>query len=347
MEGAPITRDLQPVYLLACSDPLLQRDWLDGARRALREAGFEDLLTLVAEPGFAWDSLLEDHGSLSLFSARKCRVVVLPTGKPGTDGGRVIRELCAAAADDSVYIFVAPALDRQTRNAAWCQQIGETGRIVELKSVDEARLPDWLQQRARTHGLELDGPAAQFLAERTEGNLLAADQELIKLKIRRGEQSRIGLAEIEEAVSRSARYSHFLLVDACLAGKARRALRILASLRAEGYATPQLRWALQAALEQLDQLKQAERFGGLGDRSWRQFRIWGQRPALFRAALARLDTVRIERLLQSCARVDRLGKGQQEGDFDGQDWHEIESLVVDFSTTRGNDDERGGRSAIR
>jgi len=330
MQASQFARDPKPVNLLASSEPLLLRDWLDEARRALGEAGFEDIQNLQSESGFDWNELLQESGMMSLFSAQKCRVVNLPGGKPGVEGSKVIQQLCESAADDSVYIFVVPALDRQARNSAWCKAIDAHGRIVELKPVAQADLADWLIERARRKGIGIDLQAAQFLAERTEGNLLAADQELEKLAIRFAGSESLEFAVIEDSVAQSARYSHYLLVDACLGGDSRRALRILRSLEAEGLATVPLRWALQHCLQQLDELKQAQRGARLGDRDWRKMGIWHEKQRLYQAALSRLDGARIERLLQSCATLDRLGKGQQDSEYPGQDWRELESLVTVF-----------------
>jgi len=337
MQGKQISRDLKPVYLLGSAEPLLLRDWLDEARIALREAGFEDIQNLQTDIGFDWQELVAESDMMSLFSARKCRIVTLPTGKPGQQGSKAIQALCENPGADDVYIFVVPGLDRQTRNSSWCKAIQAVGEIVELKPIYDNQLADWLLQRARAKGLRIDMQSAQFLAECTEGNLLAADQELEKLSVRFSDREQVDFDSIESSVSQSARYSHFLLVDACLAGNSRRALRILKSLQAEGYATPQLRWALQTSLEQLDQLKQAQRSGALNDRSWQQLRIWRNKQRLYQAAMARLAPTQIERLLQSCATLDRLGKGQQGSEFPEQDWFEIKSLVAIFSGNIGDD----------
>ena len=335
MQSTPITADLKPVYLLASGEPLLLRDWLDAARAALRAAGFEDILNLQADSGFDWRELLDEGDMMSLFSANKCRIVSMPNGKPGQQGARVIAELCENPAQHAVYIFVMPALDRQTRNAAWCKKIQATGQVVELKPVYENQLADWLLQRARSKGMSIDLQSAQFLAERTEGNLLAADQELEKLSIRFAERDSVDFDSIEASVAQSARYSHFLLVDACLAGKPRRALKILKSLRAEGYATPQLRWALQQVLQQLDALLRAKSNGSLNEQVWQGLRIWRNKQRLYQAAMARLNATRVERLLQSCAKLDRLGKGQQDSEFPEPDWFEIELLVAAFCGNTG------------
>ena len=100
------------------------------------------------------------------------------------------------------------------------------------------------------------------------------------------------------------------------------------SLQAEGYASTQLRWALQNSLEQLDRLKLAQTGGSPSDRTWQELRIWRSKQQLYRQALARLASVQIERLLQSCATLDRLGKGQQDSGFPDQEWFEIKSLVA-------------------
>jgi DNA polymerase-3 subunit delta len=340
LQGSQITQDIKPVYLLASAELLLARDWLDDARMALRGAGFEDILQLQTDAGFNWQELLQEGDMMSLFSESKCRIVTMPGGKPGQQGSKVIKRLCENPVDGNVYIFVTPALDRQSKNASWCKAIAAVGKIVELKPVYDNQLADWLLQRARGKGFSIDLQSAQFLAERTEGNLLAADQELEKLSLRFSDQEVIDFEAIETSVAESARYSHFLLVDACLAGKTRRALKILQSLEAEGYATAQLRWAVQGSLEQLDRLKQAQRSGVMNDGVWQELRIWRNKQRLYQAAMARLGASQIERLLQSCATLDRLGKGQQDSEFPRQDWFEIRSLVVDFSGETGNSYER-------
>ena len=156
---------------------------------------------------------------------------------------------------------------------------------------------------------------------------IAADQELEKLSLRFGSGEAADFETIRSSVAQSARYSQFLLVDACLAGKLKRALRILRSLKREGYASVQLRWALQNVLEQLDRLRVAP---SGGERLWQELRIWRGKQGLYRQALARLSGEQIERLLQSCATLDRLGKGQQDSDFPDQEWFQVKSLVVEF-----------------
>ncbi len=334
MQASRISKDPSPFYLLASSEPLLVRDWLDEARGALREAGFDDIQNLVTDAGFDWDTLLEDGDMLSLFATRKCRIVNIVNGKPGQKGAKAIQSLCENIAEDTVYIFVVPGLDRQNKNAAWTKSLRAVGEVVELKPVYTNELVGWIKHRASSKGLNIDQQSAAFLAERTEGNLLAADQELEKLSIRFSGESIISFNDIEESVSQSARYNHFILVDACLAGKPARALKILDSLQSEGYVTTQIRWALQAALEQLNSLKLAQSNGNLGDQVWQALRIWRNKQRLYQAALARMTGAQIERLLQSCATLDRLGKGQQDAAYPDQDWLHLRALTGQFCGLR-------------
>ena len=188
MQASQILQDPKPVILLASSEPLLLRDWLDDARSILRGQGYEDVVNLQSDAGFDWDELLQESGTMSLFASRKCRIVNLPGGKPGQQGSKVIQTLCESPIEDSLFIFVVPALDRQSKSSSWFKAIQASGTVVELKPVYDNQLVDWIAQRARRKGLEIDIQSAQLLAECTEGNLLAADQELEKLLIRFGEQ---------------------------------------------------------------------------------------------------------------------------------------------------------------
>jgi len=319
-----------PLYLLSGDEPLLLRDWLDGARDSLKQAGFEDIQSHSTDTSFDWDDLLYESGTPSLFADKKCRIIRIANGKPGQQGSKVIQALCDDPQEDTIFIFVIPKLDRSSKNSSWFKRLQQVGKIVELKPVYNNQLVDWIVQRASQKSLSIDIASAAFLAERTEGNLLAADQELEKLSIRFCGQGELKFDVIEASVAQSSRYNHFVLVDACLAGNTKRAMRVLNSLIAEGYVTTQLLWALQSTLQQLASLKQAQVSGRISERLWQELRIWSSKQRLFEAALARLGPDQIERLLQSCATLDRIGKGQQDAEFPHSDWLQMKSLVCEF-----------------
>ena len=328
----PLNSDQTPasVCLLSGDEPLLLRDWLDSARASLKQLGFEDIQSHSTDAGFDWNELLYEIGALSLFADKKCRIVRIPGGKPGQQGSKIIQALCDDLQEDTVFIFVVPKLDRSSKNSSWFKRLQQVGKIVELQPVYNNKLVDWIIDRARQKSLSIDLASAAFLAERTEGNLLAADQELEKLSIRFSGQSGLTFEVIEESVAQNSRYSHFVLVDACLAGNSKRAMKVLNSLIAEGYVTTQLLWALQSSLQQLTSLKQAQASGRITSRLWQDLRIWSSKQRLFESAMNRLALHQVERLLQSCATLDRIGKGQQDAEFPHTDWLQMKFLVSEF-----------------
>jgi len=323
-------QNLSPVYLLSSDEPLLLRDWLDETRKSMKQQGFEDIQTYSADTGFDWNELLYEADTPSLFADKKCRIVRIPNGKPGQKGAKAIQALGENSPPDTVFILVLPRLDRSIKNSAWFKRVQQVGELVELKSIYLNQLPDWIMQRAKHKSLSIDAQSAAFLAERTEGNLLAADQELEKLSIRFSGQDQLSFEIIEQSVAQSARYNNFVLVDACLAGKTRRALRVLNSLAAEGYVTNSLLWALQSTLEKLTGLKRAQMSGQLGQQQWQRLGIWSSQQGLYQRALSRIELDQMERLLQSCATLDRIGKGQQDAAYVDADWLQIKSLVCEF-----------------
>jgi len=319
-----------PVYLLSSDEPLLLRDWLDEIRKSLRQQGFEDVQSYSTDTGFDWNEVLLESDMPSLFDDKKCRIIRIPGGRPGQQGARAMQSLCENLPVDTVFIFVLPRLDRSAKNSAWCKRIQQVGQLVELPPVYLNQLPDWIIQRARQKSLSIDSQSAAFLAERTEGNLLAADQELEKLSIRFSGADQLSFDLIEQSVAQSARYNNFLLVDACLAGNLKRAMRVLGSLAAEGYVTNNLLWGLQSTLEKLIGLKSVQRSGQIGQQQWQKLGIWSSKQRLYEAALSRMGVDQIERLLQSCATLDRIGKGQQDAAYVDADWLQMKSLVSEF-----------------
>lgn len=321
----------KPVYLLSSDEPLLLRDWLDAARKQLRELGFEEILGHPVEAGFDWNALLDDSMSMSLFSDKKCHIIRFNSNKPGQPGAKFITQICANPQQDVVFILVMPRLDQAAKKSAWLKKITAAGELCELKPVYTNELPRWISQRAVTKGISLDHQAARYLADLTEGNLLATDQELEKLALAFEPDSQLTLQQIQRNIARSARYTHYLLVDACLAAQAKRAIKILRGLQQEGYQPIQIQYAIHNALQSLLQLKQAQLQNRLNGAVWQSLRIWQNKQGLFSSALSRLSLQQIERLLHRCATLDRINKGQQQPLYDDDDWLTLKGLVNSFS----------------
>jgi len=330
MQTFSLDQNPASLYLLSSDEPLLLRDWLDSAREAFKQSGFEDIQSHATETGFDWEAMLYESGTASLFADKKCHIIRITNGKPGQQGSKIIQALCENPPDDTVFIFVVPKLDRSNKNSSWVKCLKKAGKIIELKPIYYNQLAQWIVGRAAQKSLSIDIESASFLAERTEGNLLAADQELEKLSIRFSGDSQPDFEAIQESVAQSSRYNHFALVDSCLAGNTSRAMKILNSLIAEGYVTAQLLWAVQSTLQQMTSLRQAQLSGRISQQLWQSLGIWSSKQRLFESALARLGLEQIERLLQSCATLDRIGKGQQDAKFPGSDWLHMKSLVSQF-----------------
>ena len=328
------SNQLKPVYLVTSDEPLLLRDWLDSARRTLAAEGFAEIVSYQAEQGLDWDSLIEDGQSLSLFSERRCLILRFNSNRPGQPGARFIARLAEQPGEDVIHILVMPRLDGSAKNSAWLKQLRQCGEVIELKPVYPDKRVDWIMQRACGKGLKLDRQAAMVLADLTEGNLLATDQELEKLALTAQPGETIGFPEISQSIEQSARYTQYLLVDACLEGKMKRAVRILRGLREEGMKPVQFLFALQQALEILAQLQLARRNRTLSPASWKALRIWPAKQKLYELALGRLAVSDIERLLVQCAKLDRLNKGQEYPAYDGDEWLALHVLVAEMAGVR-------------
>ncbi len=330
MLPATLKSSARPVYLLSSDEPLLVREWLDAARKSLKESGFEEFVSHQVESGFDWNGLLEDCQSLSLFCEKKCHVIRFASNKPGQVGAKFIGQICELQLQDIVFILVMPKLDMASKNSAWMKKVIKIGEAVELKPVYANELAGWVSQRALSKGISLDHQAAMYLADLTEGNLLATDQELEKLALAFEPNAALSLQQINESISRSSRYTHYLLVDACLAGQSRRAVKILQGLQQEGFQPIQIQYAVQNAIETLLQLKLAQQNNRLNASTWQSLRIWQSKQRLYSSALSRLSYLQIERFLQSCATLDRINKGQQQPLYVDADWIALKQLVSSF-----------------
>lgn len=331
MLPASLQQSARPVYLLSSDEPLLVRDWLDQARAALASQDFAEINSYQVEAGFDWEGLLEQGQSLSLFSSRRANIIRFNSARPGQPGARFIIQICENPDPDTVYILVMPKLDSSSKNSAWLKRVDQIGEICELKPVYSNQLAGWITRRAAEKGIVLESQAALALADLTEGNLLATDQELEKMALSSTAGTRIGLDQVTESIARSSRYNQFLLVDACLAGKPGRAFKVLQGLRDEGVLPVQVIYPLQTTLETLLELKHRQRNNRLDRQAWQALRIWSSKQQLYSSALARLSRAQIERLLLGCATLDRLNKGQQASAHAGDDWLALHNLIHNFT----------------
>ena len=321
-----LKHDLAPSYLVTGDEHLLVDEALDAIRHAARERGFTARELHVASTGFDWANLSGSSSNLSLFAERRIIELRLPTGKPGRSGGQVIVELLERLGPDLMLIVSAPKLDRSAAASKWAKALDARGVSVPVWPIGVRELPGWIGTRMRQAGLQPDRDAVTLIADRVEGNLLAARQEIEKLRLLLGEGS-ISAEDVGNAVADSSRYDVYKLADAALAGDTRRALKILAGLRAEGVEPVIVVWALTRELRTLARLADAvRRRDDLGS-AMRTAGVWRNRQGLVRRCLARHQVGDLHRLLKAAARADAAAKGQSMAD----PWRLATDLVLRLS----------------
>jgi len=307
-------------YLVSGDEGLLVGEAADAIRARVRRAGFEEREVHFIERVADWEAVRASSNNLSLFGARKLIELRLPSGKPGTGGSNAIGELLAHAGPDNVYLMLTGKLERDQNESAWVKAFEAAGAWLPVWPVEVARLPQWLRTRATALDLELEDDAIQFIVDHTEGNMLAAQQELDKLKLYVTGR-KIGLAAVQASVGESARFDVFQLGEAALGGDVPRALRILGGLRSEGFEPTLALWSLAREVRTAWGTTQN---AGVNARSW-------QRPsAALENAKRRAPRLPYARLAARIARADRMNKGRQFGDA----WDEMALIIIEFAGRR-------------
>jgi DNA polymerase-3 subunit delta len=287
---------------------LLVEETCDEIRAAARAAGFVDRQVFSIEKGFSWDTLYAESRALSLFSNKRIFEIRLPSGKAEKKGADILLGLFTQPDPDLLVIVVTGKLDRKSAETAWMAALHAKGVSVTLWPVAGAELPGWLQQRARRKGFELTPDAALLLAHKSEGNLLAAAQELRKLELLAGDATQLDLALVRDAIADNAKFDIFQLAEAASAGELERATHILESLQGEGAEPTLVLWALVREIRGLWQSSEQSRLRGSGRSGWNL----ASTPSS--AATQRLSKLPLARLLETAFDVDRIVKGQLSGD---------------------------------
>ncbi|MDH5835683.1 DNA polymerase III subunit delta [Luteimonas kalidii] len=319
---------LRPAYLVAGAEPLLVLEAADAIRARAREAGFGEREVFDADGrDFDWNTLDASFRAPSLFSAQRLLEVRLPTGRPGKEGSEVIAGYCAQPPGDIVLLVTAGDWSRQ-HGGKWSEAIAKAGHVVQAPQVRPHELEGWLESRLRQRGVRADRGAVQRLAERVQGNLLAAAQEVDKLALL-ADDAPIDASRMEALVADAARFDVFRLVDAALNGQPAQAVRMLAGLRAEGEAVPALMGMVVMELGRVAALSRVQARGGNLAAEFKAQRVWDSKQAVYRRALARHPAPRWERFVVLAGGVDRIAKGRpRPGEEPADAWLALERLLV-------------------
>lgn len=337
--AAHLQKGLRPLYTLHGDEPLQLQEAADAIRAAARAAGHSERSVYTVQGAhFDWSSVLAAGGSFSLFADKKLVEIRIPSGKPGKDGSAAIQQLAENAAQDdsTLTIITLPRLDAATKKGAWFGALDANGVTIQIDPIERAALPQWIAQRlARQNQRVASGEAGQrtlqFFADRIEGNLLAAHQEIQKLGLLQPE-GELSFEVVEQAVLNVARYDVFKLSEAVLSGNLPRAMRMMDGLQAEGTAEVLVHWTLSEDIRNLKRAKDALASGQPLPMVLRSLRIWGNKEKLFERVVPRLTANAAVRLLHSAHVVDGIVKGLPADNWPSDSWQALRKLAVDMVT---------------
>lgn len=304
---------MKPIYLIHGEETLTKLEAADAIRAQARRAGFSERLHHVAEANFDWRALEDASANLSLFAERRIIEVTLSTARVGSDAADYIVRVATEPAPDTLYVFDLPRLDRAQTESAWFAAARRAGEVIAAPLIEREQLPGWIAERLARHGFTAAEGVVELLAERCEGNLLAARQEIEKLALL-VPAGTLTAEAVLAAVTDVARYDPAELSLAFLTGDLARYARVLEGLRSEGEQAPRLAWQVSEDVHALAGLILARREGVPLAQAFRNLRIWGKRQGAMEQALKAIPPARIPELIRRCARLDGQSKGQMPGD---------------------------------
>jgi len=330
-----LQKGLKPLYTLHGDEPLLAQEAADAIRAAARAQGYtERTVHTVAGAHFDWSAVLAAGGSLSLFADKQILEIRIPSGKPGKEGSPALQQIAEAAQgnDSTLTLVLLPKLDKMTRSGAWFAALESYGVTIQLDAIERAALPQWIAQRLAQQGQRVAGGEGgqrtlQFFADRVEGNLLAAHQEIQKLALLypAGE---LNFEQVESAVLNVARYDVFRLSEAVLGGQVARVQRMLDGLQAEGEAEVLVHYTLAEDIRALKRVKDAMAAGRPLPMALREQRVWGLKERLFERVLPRLSATSLDNLLHSAHLVDGIVKGLKCPGWLTDGWQALHRLAL-------------------
>ncbi|THC40942.1 DNA polymerase III subunit delta [Massilia sp. Mn16-1_5] len=322
-----LAKGLAPLYVITSDEHLLALEAADKIRRAARAAGHTERDVLTVERSFKWGELLAANQALSLFGDKKLIELRIPSGKPGKDGSAALQAYAKDLSPDNLTLITLPKLDWQTAKASWVATLQQAAVYIEIPNVERAQLPGWIGMRLGAQGQSADRAALDFIADRVEGNLLAAHQEIQKLGLLH-EPGKLSFEQVQDAVLNVARYDVFKLSEAMLMGDPSRLARMLEGLKGEGEALPLVLWAVSEEIRTLLKLKAGMAQGRPLGALLKEYRIWGPRERMMDPALRRISLSTLEAALQEAAQVDKMVKGLRAKAFAGDAWDAMLQLAL-------------------
>ncbi|XXQ69367.1 DNA polymerase III subunit delta [Neisseriaceae bacterium B1] len=320
---------LQSLYVIHGEEDLLRIEALDLLRAAAKQQGYLNREShTIDSASYDWNSLLAQAQSAGLFADLKLLEIHIPSGKPGKTGGDALQDLADNLPPDTCTIIMLPKLEKAQTQAKWFLALAKHGTVIEAKAITANVLPAWIRERLNQHGLNIEADALALFAERVEGNLLAAKQEIDKLALLHPQGHLLTIADAEQAVANVARFDVFQLSSAWMTGDARRCARLLDGLEAEGEEPVLLVWAVAEDIRTLIRLTAALKQGKSVAAVRNELRLWGDKQYTAPKAVSRITPTQLITALQTCAQIDRQIKGAEDGDA----WTTFKHLVMQLAS---------------
>ncbi len=323
--SAALNKSIAPIYIVTGDEPLLIQETCDAIRAAARKAGFIERDLYHCDAHFEWTQVLASANSMSLFADKKIIELRISNGKP-SDKGKVLQEYAQAPSNDNLLLIITDKLDKDATKTKWFTALEQQGVHIQHWSITPENLPHWINQRLKQAGLQADGNAVDLLASRIEGNLLAAVQEIEKLKLL-ASGNIVSMELMASVVADSARYDLFGLSDKALQGDASAAVKTLHGLKAEGTDAIAILWALTRDIRSLVQISLAMAQGKNFEMSARQAGVWDKKQPLFKIALNRIKPAQLQQMLRKANGIDKAVKGMR----NAEPWDELLDLLLNLA----------------
>lgn len=323
-----LKEEIKPIYIVSGDEALLIQEACDSIRFMLRQSGYSERDLFHVDAAFDWQQILYSASSMSLFAEKKLIELRMPSGKPGDKGAKVLKSYVDNIPEQTVLLIITGKLERSTQNSKWFKALDSVAAFVQVWPIAVNQLPTWLNNRIRKTGMSASREAIQALVDKVEGNLLAAVQEIERLRLISG-KGNIELSQILEEVSDSSRFTLFALVDAALSGNASRTCRVIEGLRSEGTEILQIVGLLGRELRLLSGMAAQQSSGQSMQAVMQVYKVWSNRKSMTGAVLQRHGLAEFERLIMRLAKLDKMVKGLATGD----PWDELTGIFLSLAGT--------------
>ncbi len=324
-----LKQELKPVYLISSDEHLLLQEACQQIIDAAKQQSFSEKETFNVERGFKWQALLDANSSMSLFGDKKIIELRIPSGKADKTGSAAILDYLSNASPDNLLLIRCPQLKKSDQNVKWIQAIKQQGAFCLIWKINPKQLPQWIQRRGASFKLNIDRDAAQIIAERIEGNLLAASQEIEKLSLIYPENSGIGSKEVMQLVANNSRYDVYAMAECAINRDSKKALQMFRGLREERTDLTIIAWAIRKEIETLLAIMDLSQNQPM-PQVFKELRIWKTRESFYNKALKRFNNKELETHLSSLAKLDKTIKGRAAGSAEDL----CEQVLLAISETR-------------